>query len=462
MNHEGAIEGNKVFELTISNGLLKNVKAIAAPSKKLSSNKINPIRQKYVKNVLIETNDKFAEVDLYDFRLHEWTEQLNEAIGENKANGRIKGTAYACINPGPPVSEINTKTNIQSIDNTPAAEAIKSNIPATPTTNVSPQNNVTQNAIDQNCLFCRLIPKIIISLLCALTCNWLTGLACFLGIHASCIYATFASKNGLKILTKKHRIILSTFLICAALIAIIYLLATSNCSTVLYIPLSAVLICFILSGSVSNCILRSLLCALWFIALISSCNYLNDNCEKNSHSMTSKITNHIDEIKQSASNYLPADQTSNTISNAYQGQNTGKEVTLDEALKNPDLIKDCRNKLYLPNASLFATDKSEITKDSEITLNQLSALINKLGKDTHIIITGHSDKTGDKTPQGFLHNIILSEQRATSVATWLASHRSGIGLNEIEVQGVGSKYPLIEDVPDSVYNRRVEVGVSCK
>jgi outer membrane protein OmpA-like peptidoglycan-associated protein len=115
--------------------------------------------------------------------------------------------------------------------------------------------------------------------------------------------------------------------------------------------------------------------------------------------------------------------------------------------------------LYLPNATLFATDSYKINADSQDNLNQLVGLFAKLDKDSHITITGHSDATGDATSHGFIHNIQLSEQRATAVASWLSTH-GALNADRIDVQGVGSKFPLVDDLA-SAYNRRVEIHLTC-
>ncbi len=85
-------------------------------------------------------------------------------------------------------------------------------------------------------------------------------------------------------------------------------------------------------------------------------------------------------------------------------------------------------------------------------LDRLLAFADACRKST-IVITGHSDSSGDET-----HNRNLSHARATTVADYLAGQ--GIPRSRLVVDGVGSAAPIADNVTryGRSLNRRVEVS----
>lgn len=78
----------------------------------------------------------------------------------------------------------------------------------------------------------------------------------------------------------------------------------------------------------------------------------------------------------------------------------------------------------------------------------------KANPQYHIHIAGHTDNVGDPRL-----NLVLSEQRAKVVATYLT--RRGIAEERITTEGVGSKQPLGDNTTEGERskNRRVEITI---
>lgn len=103
---------------------------------------------------------------------------------------------------------------------------------------------------------------------------------------------------------------------------------------------------------------------------------------------------------------------------------------------------------------LFDVDKSNLTPDSENTLNKLVTVLDKY-PDTDIELQGHTDNTGSEK-----YNQTLSEKRAKSVSAYLKE--KGIAAKRINVKGFGESIPKYDNETESgrSKNRRVEFLIS--
>lgn len=110
-------------------------------------------------------------------------------------------------------------------------------------------------------------------------------------------------------------------------------------------------------------------------------------------------------------------------------------------------------KLIMPGNVTFRTGSADIQPDFYQTLNAVSGSLREF-PDSNVRITGHTDSTGDA-----MRNQVLSEQRASSVARYLASQ--GVSSARFQVSGLGARYPI--DSNSTEYgrqaNRRVELDV---
>lgn len=109
--------------------------------------------------------------------------------------------------------------------------------------------------------------------------------------------------------------------------------------------------------------------------------------------------------------------------------------------------------LIMPGDITFATNRSDIKPQFYATLNSVAIVLKKYNR-TMVKIAGYTDNTG--TPE---YNQSLSEQRAQSVATYLASQ--GVNSNRFYVIGYGQRYPVASNATAAgrTANRRVEITI---
>ena len=105
------------------------------------------------------------------------------------------------------------------------------------------------------------------------------------------------------------------------------------------------------------------------------------------------------------------------------------------------------------NAVRFDTDKSTLTSTAKANLDKLVPVFNQY-PDTNIQIYGYTDSTGTVA-----HNLTLSQERASSVKSYLA--RSGINANRFTTTGLGIADPIAtnETADGRSQNRRVEFAI---
>ncbi len=109
--------------------------------------------------------------------------------------------------------------------------------------------------------------------------------------------------------------------------------------------------------------------------------------------------------------------------------------------------------LIMPGNITFATNKSTIQKDFYAVLDSVAKVLTGFDK-TAIEIEGHTDSTGSLS-----HNLRLSEERASQVASYLQS--KGIGNQRIVHFGKGPMNPIASNQSNEgrAQNRRVEIRI---
>jgi outer membrane protein OmpA-like peptidoglycan-associated protein len=127
-----------------------------------------------------------------------------------------------------------------------------------------------------------------------------------------------------------------------------------------------------------------------------------------------------------------------------QLQGTGISVT-----RNGDNII-----LNMPSNITFPTDQYAVMPAFYPTLNSVAIVLNKFNK-TLVDVNGHTDSTGS-----LQHNMELSQQRATSVANYLAGQ--GVDARRMSAMGFGPNQPIATNATAEgrAQNRRVEVQIS--
>ncbi len=106
------------------------------------------------------------------------------------------------------------------------------------------------------------------------------------------------------------------------------------------------------------------------------------------------------------------------------------------------------------NAVRFDTNKSSLTATAKANLDKLVPVFQSYA-DTDIIIYGYTDSTG-----AVEYNQKLSEQRAASVKTYLAS--KGLNVSRFTSKGMGVSDPIAsnETAEGKAQNRRVEFAIT--
>lgn len=119
------------------------------------------------------------------------------------------------------------------------------------------------------------------------------------------------------------------------------------------------------------------------------------------------------------------------------------------AVKPAKIAKDTLER-YLPRNVLFVKSKSEMLPESLPDLDRLAGFLSRNTR-YKLSIEGHTDRIGNAAK-----NLLLSEQRAQSVADYLV--RKGVDKQRISAKGFGDTRPLMVEAPGvaNPVNRRVE------
>lgn len=122
-------------------------------------------------------------------------------------------------------------------------------------------------------------------------------------------------------------------------------------------------------------------------------------------------------------------------------QGTGVEVTR----------QDNNIVLTMPDAITFDFGQAGVKPQFYGVLNNLANTLNQF-PETRIQIAGHTDNVGSDAS-----NLQLSQQRANSVRTYLAS--TGVAAQRMQAVGYGESRPIADNSTESgrAQNRRVEV-----
>lgn len=125
------------------------------------------------------------------------------------------------------------------------------------------------------------------------------------------------------------------------------------------------------------------------------------------------------------------------------------QVTVDAKAMSHGLAQNGHIALY---GIHFATDSATLTKDSATTLAEMAKLL-KAQPTLKVYIVGHTDDSGTLG-----HNLMLSQQRAESVAKALVAEY-GIAPARLTAKGLASYAPVASnhDEAGMARNRRVEL-----
>lgn len=174
--------------------------------------------------------------------------------------------------------------------------------------------------------------------------------------------------------------------------------------------------------------------------------------------MMDSVKLRISEVPQVIRDKLSVDNDAHVVSAASAGAE--KRLSIDDALDDPDaFFAQCDVPIYQSGDLLFDFGSDELRPEALPQLRKLGRLLRLAKKrDIRIRVQGHTDSAG-----GDDFNQELSSRRARSVAQWLEDTRSLPG-EQIEVEGMGKRKPLVEARSDPALNRlnrRVEIYVAC-
>ncbi len=110
-------------------------------------------------------------------------------------------------------------------------------------------------------------------------------------------------------------------------------------------------------------------------------------------------------------------------------------------------------RLIMPGNITFATDSDRVAPSFYPVLDSVAKVLLKFDR-TQVAVEGFTDSTGS-----FEYNQQLSERRAGSVASYLAS----VGVNQLrlDARGYGERYPIAsnDSAAGRAANRRVEIKI---
>ncbi len=200
--------------------------------------------------------------------------------------------------------------------------------------------------------------------------------------------------------------------------------------------------------------------AAWFLSTIVWCSANSIICDEDKNQKRIDVLVHdIDVVVDYIIN--PDTDTDEVNDNTIDPNDpeNDRKISIDEVIKNPDLVDKCGNSIYLSEVALFEINQFEIQPRAEVQLRKLAILLDKK-KERNVIITGHADKSGDNSDRGYLENIELSNNRAKAVADWLIKNGS-LDVKRVEIRAAGTSMPITTDPESTHLNRRVEVQLEC-
>lgn len=129
-----------------------------------------------------------------------------------------------------------------------------------------------------------------------------------------------------------------------------------------------------------------------------------------------------------------------------QVERVGEGITITFDEKNPDGSKA---------GVYFATNKYNISSNSQLALTKLEKIFTQEYPETNILVEGHTDDVGKDD-----YNMGLSERRARAVGDYLIAN--GLSANRLTIKWYGESQPKYENTTaeNRALNRRVEFVIT--
>ena len=484
---------------TFHRGTLSNPRRVSGPPLAIDDDESAPLRQALLQHVGVRYGRKEASISLHDLRLHRWS---TESIHEVEANApgemiqvlaRVRGRAYAFIERHPEdtrAPEVRDPAPETAPEPTPAPApeakdaAPEATRPDLPESETPPRPEDLERTVTA-CFICDWRAQLVMAVLIGLSCNWLAALLWVLGVgRVMCAIDHLRASAGKGFGLEKPWWMLGLVLMALAGYGLARL-HLEPCSVLrigsLALPLAAVL----LGAWFKPCWFKSLLFVIWLATLQTGCGLGECRAEQSGHSQAPQSTQSgqstqsqaaptadappgfvarlgqgLSALKNRLSTLLSFDPTANALSQASEGDERGRRLSVNDAVADPSLLADCRNSVYFPGVAMFDLNSAEINPAVHSQLVRMDRVL-KAFPDRQFLIVGHTDRTGQDTPDGVYFNVMLSEQRAAAVARWLADNTAW-PLDRTEVRGAGGKFPILNVRGESALNRRVEIRLKCR
>lgn len=467
-----------LFHVDIKHSYLKNIKKVNGPPLTVSQQEKRPFTFPLIAPVDVELNLQNTEssinrVALKDFRLHNWNlvaTLTSSDHGSDKRFGRIKGTAYGILaeNVEKEVTTIKKpfsfwqKKKLTS-KTTPELETTDLSNQTEPASysETDAENNFTNgNKIVEadDCITCNFFFQLIAFLLIWLACSLKIAILFGIFLNIVCWISEKLLENDLTLSKPWPKIITSSFLLVSSLgsLTVGYWPSfITDCSTLSQTAVLVSATALLISAIIRYCFVRFTIFICLFIALASWCKINNRECKFTDP--TNLVTTAAQSIYQQYQILTDNDVSSEILNDNSINNPNGRYLSINEAANNPDLLNDCKNKVYIP----FGFDKDQLDDQTRVKLDRLGEIMKNF-QDSRVIISGFSSlDPGDNTPEGNLRNIDLSKRRTQAIKDYLVNNNY-LSDENIEIRAYGSNVPILQNKPSSELNRRVEVNLQCK
>ena len=469
------------YAIKFTSGYLSNARVIDAPPTSVSLSEKRPFRFAAVHPVDIEPatapdSQPAGEyrVALTDFRLHNWQQMAAAAspsLGSSRLLGRVKGQGYGLL----------IKEEQEFYKNPPAEQPAPANTTATvastgPATDPG-HTQPTEPTVDEPdsishepCFMCSTLAEFCLFVLAWIQCDFWTAFGLILCTSIFCWLDAWATEANLKLKSEGARAVAALCLLSGSLLGLYIEFLPwlqTDCRTYAQISLVVAAVALLLGITLRSCFVKFLLLIILLLALSKWCTVGNASCQTTS--LLNPITQASSSFMQNLSNFLNLDapnqgvggssltMDSNIISDASMSGSgeSGRRISIDEAARNPELLQNCRNRVYIP----FEYADATIQPDIAAKFSKLGAVLKRY-EGANIVIIGYTDTTGDETLEGFKQNIELSQLRANTVAQWLFSN-GYVRPDKADIRWAGSSIPITTNPSALRLNRRVEVNIRC-
>lgn len=425
------------FQWHIVAGRLSDLKVVEGPPLALAPDEVQrPLRQNVVSPVLIGITGRGEKVsvELHDFRLHHWD------LIATDLNGGVRGLAYG---------------RVRRADKAVEPKVLDTRKPDSPETPESPSSRPEPPRLSGDCGICAKTMQFALAGLAWWRCGPMAGLIDLAAMVFMCWFGRLSGEKADTLSAKGQRWRDRTLLLVSiAGLALFYYLGW--CGQAPSWPLWPPLVAMLLGAFSRSCTTKTLLVLLLQVASWSSCG--TGFCTSdNNKSVLDNLSGLVQDAVQDVLHQTPFGQASE------QAQLSGERapISIAEALRQPELLEDCRTPIRFESGLLFDFDKSDLRPRIEGDLNKLLQLTQlERFKGGTFVITGHADRIGDDSAEGKLHNKKLSLERARAVEGWLRQ-RGNYREDKLQAVGAGSWLPVNTNGRFDYLNRRVEVRLGC-